>query len=114
LDEAKAAAEKEITGLRDTLRESERSHLETTREVSDLKRQIKSLESELQNRAALFEELEAKLKREEERGDETRRESFALRQKVTCRVCCSIIGLLILRCPSIYCKYFEPRLFFSV
>ena len=82
LDEQKAGVEKEASDLRASLREVEKARLEGRRELQDLRRQLKMLEAERTKLGQDLGELHARCVREEERGEEMKKEIYDLRQKV--------------------------------
>jgi septal ring factor EnvC (AmiA/AmiB activator) len=82
LDEQKAGVEKEASDLRASLREVEKARLDGRRELQDLRRQLKMIEAERAKIAQDFSEVQSRCAREEERGEEMKKEIFDLRQKV--------------------------------
>jgi rootletin len=82
LDEQKAGVEKEASDLRASLREVEKARLDGRRELQDLRRQLKMVEAERAKLGQDFGEMHTRCVREEERGEEMKKEIFDLRQKV--------------------------------
>jgi septal ring factor EnvC (AmiA/AmiB activator) len=82
LDEQKAGVEKEASDLRASLREVEKARLDGRRELQDLRRQLKMIDAERGKIAQDFSEVQTRCAREEERGEEMKKEIFDLRQKV--------------------------------
>jgi len=86
LDEQKAGVEKEASDLRASLREVEKARLDGRRELQDLRRQLKMLEADRGKLGQDLNELHTRVTREEERGEDLRKENFELKQKVNLRV----------------------------
>jgi chromosome segregation ATPase len=82
VEEQLAAAQKESSDLRASLRDVEVSRLEGRRELQDARRQMKQMDAERAQLAADIEELQSRLFRDEERENECRKEISALKQKV--------------------------------
>ena len=82
LEEQKAGVEKEASDLRSSLRDVEKARLDGRRELQDLRRQLKMIDAERVKLIQELGELQTRCAREEERGEEMKKEIFDLRQKV--------------------------------
>ena len=83
LEEQKAGVQKEASDLRNSLREVEKARLDARRELQDLRRQVKLLDSERNKLGAEVSDLQARVAHDEEKEEESRREKFGLKQKVS-------------------------------
>lgn len=68
--------------MRASLREVEKARLEARRELQDLRRQVKMLDSERSKLGKEVVDLQARVSRDEEKEEEGRRHAFDLKQKV--------------------------------
>ena len=82
MDEQKAGLEKDSGDLRSSLRDVEKARLEARRELQDLRRQAKLLDSERNKLTNDVRELQDRVAHDEQKDEESRRENFALKQKV--------------------------------
>ncbi|XP_034091518.1 rootletin isoform X3 [Gymnodraco acuticeps] len=72
----------EVTTLRSSLRELEKSRLQARRNLQELRRQVKVLKGEDSHQKQELRELQALVCQEEQKEEEARREAFSLRQRV--------------------------------
>ena len=93
LEEQKTAISKEATELRNSLREVEKARLEARRELQDLRRQVKLLDSERNKLGGEVNDLQVRVARDEEKEDEARKENFGLKQKVS-RFCLQLFAVV--------------------
>jgi len=82
MDEQKAGVDQEACELRASLREVERARLEGRKDLHELRRQLKNVESERQKLGHEISELQTHVSRHEQRADVARRENYDLKQKV--------------------------------
>lgn len=82
LEEQKAGVEKESSDLRCSLRDVEKARLEARRELQELRRQAKILDGERNKLTNDVRELQDRVAHDEQKDEESRRDNFALKQKV--------------------------------
>ena len=75
--------QKEASDLRASLREVEKARLEARRELQELRRQVKLLDSERSKLGGEVNDLQARVARDEEKEEEARKENFGLKQRVS-------------------------------
>jgi len=71
-----------VNDLRLSLREVEKARLDARRELQELRRQVKMLESERNKLGQEVGDLQTRVARAEEKDEESRKENFGLKQKV--------------------------------
>lgn len=81
IEEQKAQYQKDVSELRNNLRDVERSRLEARRELQELRRHVKLLDSETKKKSKELEELAERVRIDEHREEEMRREVFGQKQK---------------------------------
>jgi rootletin len=86
LEEQKAGVQKEASDLRASLREVEKARLDARRELQELRRQVKMLDSERNKLGQEVVDLQGRVARDEEKDEEARKENFGLKQKVRLRL----------------------------
>ena len=82
LESARDSADKDCQDLRAQLRELERSRLESSREAAELRRQLEQLQVQMRERLSQLSELQQRLSREQEAGDNCKRDLVTVRQQV--------------------------------
>jgi len=93
--------QKEASELRNTLREVEKARLDARRELQELRRQIKMLDSERAKLGSEVDDLQNRVARDEERDEENRRESFGLKQKASMTVILLVLSKGMTPCCSL-------------
>ncbi|XP_010765111.1 rootletin-like, partial [Notothenia coriiceps] len=81
-EECRNSMLQEVTTLRSSLRELEKSRLQARRNLQELRRQVKVLKGEDSRKKQELRELQALVCQEEQKEEEARREAFSLRQRV--------------------------------
>lgn len=82
LEEQKSGIQKEAVDLRTSLREVEKARMDARRELQDMRRTVKMLDSERSKLSVRINELLGQVARDEEKEEEARKENFSLKQKV--------------------------------
>ena len=83
LEEQKAGVQKEASDLRASLREVEKARLDARRELQELRRQVKMLDGERNKLGQEVVDLQGRVARDEEKEEESRKENFGLKQRVS-------------------------------
>jgi len=94
LDEHKSGVDKEACELRASLRDVEKARLEGRRELHDLKRLLKNMETERNRLSQEISDLQARSTRQQERAELVRRENNELKDKVIISIAPCVIDLI--------------------
>ena len=82
-EEQKAGVQKEAADLRTSLHEVERARMDARRELQELRRLLKLVETERSKLTTRVAEMQTQIARDEEKEEEGRKENYGLKQKVS-------------------------------
>ncbi|XP_078801637.1 ciliary rootlet coiled-coil protein 2 isoform X1 [Oryzias latipes] len=82
LEECKNSVQQEAATLRSSMRELEKTHLQSCRELQELRRQVKMLEGENSRQTVELLKVQARVCHEEQKEEEARQEAFTLQQRL--------------------------------